>query len=231
MKLSDHITVAVPLRISFAGGGTDLPIFYKRRIGSVLNTSINKYIYITVKKQNVLFGASYRLNYSDTEIVEDISQIKNDIARECLKLLPVPPPLYISTIADLPASSGLGSSSSFAVGLLKSLHMLRGETVDVMQIAEEACEVEMYRLNRPTGKQDAYAAACGGMNIFRFFPDESVRCIPVVSDQNRLNFFFSHLLMFWTGITRDASKILSDQTQSIDPCKRPRKRKKSLWNL
>ena len=213
MALVNYTTVAVPLRISFSGGGTDLPSFYKQRMGAVLSTSIDKYIYVTVKKQGKLFGSSYRLNYSETEIVEDISQIKNNIARECLQLLPVDPPLYIATIADLPANSGLGSSSSFAVGLLKALHMIRGEEVCAHQVAEEACEVEIHRLNRPTGKQDAYAAAIGGINIFRFYPDEQVECIKMKCHREKLNFFFSHLLMFWTGITRDSATILSSQEQ------------------
>ena len=108
----DYVTTAAPLRISFVGGGTDLPVFYERQMGAVLSTAIDKRIYVTVKRMGQLYATSYRLNYSITENVDSIDEIENEIARECLRLVPVKPPLYIGTVADVPASSGLGSSSA-----------------------------------------------------------------------------------------------------------------------
>ena len=123
-----------PLRISFAGGGTDLPEFYNREHGAVLSTTIDKFVYVTVKRHMDLFRENYRLSYSETEHADRLDDIKNDIARECLRLLDVDPPIYINTVADLPAFSGLGSSSSFAVGLLHALHAFRGERVSAGQL-------------------------------------------------------------------------------------------------
>ena len=119
---SELVVTRTPLRVSFAGGGTDLPAFFKREYGAVLSTAIDKGLYVTVKRHGSLFGENYRLNYSDTEHADCLDNIKNSIARECLRLVAVGPPIYISTVADIPAFSGLGSSSSFAVGLLNALH-------------------------------------------------------------------------------------------------------------
>ena len=115
----EYVTTSAPLRISFVGGGTDLPAFYERDVGAVLSSAIDKNIYVTVKRMGSLFDAKYRLNYSITENVDSLDDMENHIARECLRLVPVCPPLYIGTVADVPASSGLGSSSCFAVALLK----------------------------------------------------------------------------------------------------------------
>ena len=166
----EYVTTTAPLRISFVGGGTDLPAFYENEPGAVLSSAIDKNIYVTVKRMGRLFDAKYRLNYSITENVNSLDDMENHIARECLRLVPVKPPLYIGTVADVPASSGLGSSSCFAVALLQALHLMRGERVSDIQIAEEACFVEINALQRPVGKQDHYAATFGGMNVFQFYP-------------------------------------------------------------
>src|ERR671926_26814 len=162
------IMTRTPLRVSFAGGGTDLADFYEREPGAVFSTAINKYIYVTVKRHGRIFNESIRLNYSKSEQVLRIDDIENDIARECLRFLEIEPPVYISTVADLPASTGLGGSSSFAVGLLNALHAFRGERVSAGQLAEEACHIEIDVLRQPIGKQDQYAAAFGGLNFFSF---------------------------------------------------------------
>src|SRR5918994_3198803 len=125
-----------PLRVSFAGGGTDLADFYERDYGAVYSTAIDKYIYVTVKRHGSVFNESIRVNYSRSEQVNCIDDVENDIARECLRLLQIEPPIYISTVADLPASTGLGGSSSFAVGLLNALHAFRGERVSAGQTSE-----------------------------------------------------------------------------------------------
>ena len=213
-KPPDLIVTRTPLRLSFAGGGTDLADFYQTNHGAVLSTSIDKYLYVTLKPHGQLFNEKYRLNYSETEQVQTLDSVKNDIARECLRLLAVDPPIYISTVSDLPANSGLGSSSSFAVGLLNALHAFRGERVSAGQLAEEAAHVEIDVLKRPIGKQDHYAAAFGGLNYFCFWPDGRVTLEPQQPPNGYLNNLFDHLLMFSTAIWRDASSVLTEQKQN-----------------
>ncbi len=205
-----------PLRISFAGGGTDFPEFFSREPGAVLSTTIDKYVYVTVKQHGRLFKEHYRLNYATTEHVDSLDEIRNDIARECLRLVPVEPPIYISTVGDLPSASGLGSSSSFAVGLLKALHALRGERITPAQLAEEAVHVEIGVLKHPIGKQDQVAAAYGGFNMFRFLSDGSVSLEPHSPVTTNVEEIFAHIQMFWTGITRDSSAVLSEQKERSD---------------
>jgi D-glycero-alpha-D-manno-heptose-7-phosphate kinase len=166
---------------------------------------------VTLKRHGELFDEAYRLNYSETEHSHSLDEVKNAIARECMRLVKVNPPLYISTVGDLPAFSGLGSSSSFAVGLLNALHIFRGERVSPSQLAEEAAHVEIDVLQRPIGKQDHYAAAFGGLNYFCFSPGGNVALEPHrVSNLSRKQ-LFNHLQMFWTGIERDASSVLEEQ--------------------
>lgn len=208
------VVTRTPLRVSFAGGGTDLPSFYEREYGAVLSTTIDKYLYVTVKRHGGLFNEAFRLNYSQTEQVAQLDEIKNNIARECLRLLQIEPPVYISTVADLPEFSGLGSSSSFAVGLLNALHAFRGERVSAGGLAEEASHVEISVLQRPIGKQDHYAAAFGGLNFFRFQADGGVTVEPQRIASNAVERLFEHLMMFWTGIRRDATVILSEQQRN-----------------
>jgi len=209
------VVTRTPLRVSFAGGGTDLADFYERDYGAVLSTAIDKFIYVTVKRHSQLFNEPIRVNYSSTELVGSIDEIKNNIARESLRLLKVDPPIYISTVGDLPASTGLAGSSSFAVGLLNALHAYRGERVSPGQLAEEATHIEINVLNEPIGKQDQYAAAFGGLNFFRFNPGGGVTVEPVRVRNNFLEELFDHIVMFWTGIQRNASSVLSEQKQNI----------------
>jgi D-glycero-alpha-D-manno-heptose-7-phosphate kinase len=211
-KSTSLIVTRTPLRISLAGGGTDLPVFYERgSYGAVLSTTIDKYVYVTLKCHDGMFGAPIRLNYSETEQVSTVSEIKNEIARECLKFLGVEPPIYISTVADIPAASGLGSSSAFCVGLLHALHIYRGEHPSAGQLAEEAAEVEINRLGRPIGKQDHYASAYGGFNLFQFLPTGGVSVEPQHFQPDGLDRFFRHALLMWTGVTRNAARVLGEQ--------------------
>lgn len=209
------IVTRTPLRVSFAGGGTDLPEFYEREYGAVLSTAINKYIYVTVKRHSTLFNEHIRVNYSKSEQVNRVDEIENDIARECLVLLGIEPPIYISTVGDMPASTGLGGSSSFAVGLLNALHAYRGERVSAGQLAEEACHIEIDVLRQPIGKQDQYAAAFGGLNFFRFTPGGSVTVEPQRLANGGLGELFDHIQIFWTGHQRDASSVLTEQKANI----------------
>lgn len=209
------VTTITPLRVSFTGGGTDLPDFYRAHGGAVVSTAINKYIYVTVKQHSYLFNEAYRLSYSKTEHTQRLEDIENDIARECLKFLPLDPPLFIATAADLPASSGLGSSSSYAVGLLYALHVMRGEEVSAGQLAEEACHVEMNILRQPIGKQDQYAAAYGGLNYIAFAQDDRVMMEHLWLPGDMTNKIFRNSMLFWTGMQRDASTILGEQRTNI----------------
>ena len=201
-----------PLRISFAGGGTDLPSFYRKHgFGAVFSMSINKYIYVTVKKHCELYLEKIRLNYSDTEQVGKFEDIQNPIIRECLRFLNIDDHLYISTVADAPGSSGLGSSSTFCVGLLNALYSYKGQTVSRGKLAEEAAYIEIDILKRPMGKQDHYAAAFGGLNYIRFNDDENSTIMPLFSKNNITEKIFLNMLTFWTGIERNSEDILSEQ--------------------
>jgi len=217
------VMARAPLRVSFAGGGTDLAAFYEHDYGAVLSTAINKYIYVTVKRHGEVFNEPIRVNYSKSEQVQRIDDIENNIVRECLRFLEIDPPIYISTVGDLPASTGLGGSSSFAVALLNALHAFRGERVSAGQLAEEASYIEIDVLKEPIGKQDQYAAAFGGLNFFCFKPGGGVTVEPQRLVNGTLNELFAHLLLFWTGHQRDSSAVLQEQRANT-----PQKRQELL---
>ena len=200
-----------PLRVAFAGGGTDLSDFYERDYGAVLSAAIDKYVYVTVKRHGDVFNEPIRLNYSKSEQVRRVDEIENDIARECLRFLDIGPPIYISTVGDLTASTGLGGSSSFAVGLLNALHAYRGERVSAGQLAEEASCIEIDVLKQPIGKQDQYAAAFGGLNFFCFKPGGTVTVEPQRVTNGAVRELFRHIMMFWTGHQRDTCRVLGEQ--------------------
>jgi D-glycero-alpha-D-manno-heptose-7-phosphate kinase len=208
------IVTRTPLRVSFAGGGTDLPAFYEREPGAVFSTAITSYVWVTIKPHSELFFEPIRLNYSKSEEVQTVDEIENDIARECLKFLGIEPPIYISTVGDLPASSGVGGSSAFAVGLLNALHAYRGERVGPGRLAEEASHIEIEVLKQPIGKQDQYAAAFGGLNYFSFRSDGSVLVEQKHVDDAALERLFDSLMMFWTGHQRSAESVLAEQQRN-----------------
>ncbi len=210
-RIPRAVTTITPQRISFVGGGTDLPGFYLEHGGEVISSAIDQYVYVTVKRHSELFQEQYRLSYSKTEHANSLDSIENGIARECLRLVKIDCPLYIATAADLPASSGLGSSSSFAVGLLHALHFMKGERVSAAQLAEEACEIEIHILGNPIGKQDQYAAAFGGLNHIKFNKDGRVAIDHLVLKNNLIGEIFDNSLLIWTSIQRDASSVLSRQ--------------------
>jgi len=207
------IVTRTPLRISFAGGGTDQPSFYRSNTyGAVLNTSINKYIYVTIKKHPKVFHKEkFRLNYSETELVENLEKIKNPIIRECIKFLKIDEHLYVSTISDIPASTGLGSSSTFCVGLLNALYAFKKKKVSLKQLSEEASYIEREILKRPVGKQDHYAAAFGGLNYIKFYQNDSTKVKSINLSIKNKKYLENSMVIFWTGITRLSWKILRDQ--------------------
>jgi len=204
-----------PLRMSFLGGGSDLPAYYRReQQGAVISTAINKYIYITVNEK---FDSKVRASYSVTEIVERPHDLKHELIRESLSLLGIEGGIEITSISDIPSQgTGLGSSSTYTVGLLNALHAWRGCLVSAERLAEEACTVEIERCGKPIGKQDQYIAAYGGFQFIQFNPDESVYVDPVVmryEDRQRL---LQSLLMLYTGSTRSAANVLQEQQNNLE---------------
>jgi D-glycero-alpha-D-manno-heptose-7-phosphate kinase len=206
-----------PLRISIGGGGTDLPSYYREFGGYVISAAINRYVYIGI---NRTFSDDYLLKYSALERVKTIPEIQHPIFREALRMLNVEPPVEIVSLADVPAGTGLGSSGSFTVGLLRAIHAYRREHIASSAVAEEACRIEMDILQQPVGKQDQYIAAHGGLTAFEFRPDDSVAVETVKVPSDALFDLEDRLLMFFTGYSREATSILGDQKQrsvSRDP--------------
>ncbi len=207
------IIVQTPLRISFAGGGTDFPDYYKREGGCVVSTAIDKYIYVIIKDR---FDKNIRIGYSRTELVESVDEIEHQLVREAMKKVGVHYGIEIATMADIPSEgSGLGSSSSVTVGLLHALYTFKGQLVTPGQLAREACEIEIEILGKPIGKQDQYIAAYGGLRRIDFHSDETVAVswVPMPEEQKRR--FSESLMLFYTGITRNADKILLEQKDNI----------------
>ncbi len=207
MKIPKTIITKTPLRISFFGGGSDIKRFYLKKRGLIISSTIDKYIYVTIKRHGNTFDEKYRINYQQSENVNKINKIKNNIIRESLKYLKIDEPLYISTIADIPARSGLGSSSSFTVGLLKGLFELKHKKISKKELAELACKIEIDVIKSPIGKQDQYAAAFGGLNKFIF----SKNSVSIESLEKKIDpkFIFQNLQLFFTGIYRSTNSILS----------------------
>jgi D-glycero-alpha-D-manno-heptose-7-phosphate kinase len=210
MEVQSILSMA-PLRISFLGGGTDIPSYYTKSKGCVVSAAINKYVYVHVKRHDPLFQERYRISYSEVEHTNSRDSIKNAIVKGCLELLGIDEPIQISTSADLPASSGLGSSSSFAVALLNALHVLNNENASPVQLAEEASSVEIDLLGSPIGKQDQYTAAFGGLNLFEFATDGRVSIEPLSLSAVEINALLDKSIMIWTGKSRNANLVLSDQ--------------------
>ena len=200
-----------PFRISFAGGGSDLKTFYQTNPGCVVSTSINKYMYLFVHPS---FDEMTQVKYSQTELVTEIDEIRHPIVRETLRIFGLKG-VDISSIADIPAGTGLGSSSSFTVGLLNALYGYIGKEATTEQLAREACRLEIDILKEPIGRQDQYAAAYGGLNLISFYGDESVTVEPITIAAEAYSELEDNLLMFFTGSVREAGKILSDQARNM----------------
>ncbi len=206
-----------PLRISLGGGGTDLPSYYEEHGGFLIAAAIDKYVYITVHKT---FVEEMIVKYSKVERVENASELEHPIVREACALLQMDGrSLEITSMADIPAGTGLGSSGSFTTALLKALHSYQKNIVRPAEIAAQACQIELEKLQEPIGKQDQYIAAVGGLTSFHFLPSGKVEILPVEVDEETLFNLQDNLLLFFTGYTRSASKILkeqNDRTKSMD---------------
>lgn len=206
------IITRTPFRMSFAGGGSDIASFYEKHGGCVLSTTINKYMYISVHPS---FGLKETvLKYSQTEVVDDISKIDHKYFKEVLDILRISG-VEISSTADVPAGTGLGSSSSFTVGLLHALYSYKGKFVSKEKLAAKACEIEIDRLKNPIGKQDQYAAAYGGLSFYQFNKDGSVFVEPVIMRSELYSQLERNLMMFYTGELHSASAILKEQSVNI----------------
>jgi len=203
------IISATPLRISFFGGGTDLKEFYKLDGGAVLSTAINKYIYVTVNKK---FDEHIRVSYSKTENVQKVEEVKHDLVREAMKLTGADQGIELTTIADIPAQgTGLASSSAFTVGVLHALHAYRGKHVSAEILARQSCKIEIDILDEPIGKQDQYIVAFGGLQFIQFNKDGSVFINPIICGKRIKEELQSNFMLFYTGMTRRANTILSEQ--------------------
>jgi len=211
------IIVRSPLRITLGGGGTDLPSYYRDHEGFLIAAAINKYVYVTVMRP---FEESIYLKYSELEHVASVEEVKHRIIREALLMQNLrTPQIEITTLADIPAGTGLGSSGSFTTALLKALYAYRRQLIHPQELAELACYIEIDRLGEPIGKQDQYIAAFGGLTCFTFHKNDSVTAVPLNVSMDTLFDLEDNILLFFTGYSRSASGILKDQntrTKSSD---------------
>jgi D-glycero-alpha-D-manno-heptose-7-phosphate kinase len=196
-----------PFRVSLAGGGSDFPEYYRHRPGRVVSLALNRYMYVTVNRR---FDDTIRVSYTRTEIVERLDDLKHDLIREALRMTGIRSGIEITTIADLPAGIGLGSSSALAVGVLHALYAYKGEWQAPDSLASRACQIEIETLGRPIGKQDQYIAAFGGMHEFQFNPDHTVRVHPMVCTKSTRRRLEQRLLLFFTGTVRSAASVLHE---------------------
>src|SRR5882724_4277264 len=198
-----------PLRISLGGGGTDLLSYYREHSGFVIAAAIDKYVYITLHQT---FVQELIVKYSRMERVKSVDEVQHPLIREALKLTAVGAPyLEITSMADIPAGTGLGSSGSFTTALLKALHTLKKNLIHPQELAEQACHIEINMLQEPVGKQDQYIASFGGLTCFRFLPNHQVEVWPLKIDTDTLYSLEDNLLLFFTGYSRSASDILQEQ--------------------
>lgn len=208
------IITRAPMRISFVGGGTDIREFYERYPGRVLSSTIDKYVYIVLNHARLL--DMLMVKYSETEIVDSLDNLKHGRFREGLQTMGIAwQGLEIASFADLPVRTGLGSSSSFSVALFKALHAHQDEPIDKIRLAELACALEIDLLKEPIGKQDQYAAAFGGFNVFQFNADGTVDTEPVYIDYKVRAALEEHSFLFFTGITRDTKNVLGEQKNTM----------------
>lgn len=206
------IITRTPMRIPLGGGGTDLPSYYSRHGGFLISAAINKYVYISLNKR---FEDSIRISYSRTEIVDCVEDIQHPIVREAMKLLGLDGGIEIVSIADVPANTGLGSSSSFTVGLLNALHAYKREHPPPQALAEEAYHIEVEILGAPIGKQDQYVGALGGITCLDIARNGMVTVIPMALSDHVVHELESNLVLFYTGIRRNASEVLGEQSRAV----------------
>lgn len=216
MRVGNHIIISrTPLRISFVGGGTDIPEYYRNNGGgAVVNAAIDKYVHIVVNKK---FDDQVRVSYGQTEIVSKAEDVRHPLVREALRLLDIRKGVEIVSISDIPShGTGLGSSSTFTVGLLNALHAWVSEHASAKQLAEEAVRIERDIIKDPGGKQDQYIAAYGGLRFMEFHPDERVDVTPVIMGEDNLQRLQKSLLLFYTGMGRNGTSILKGQINEME---------------
>jgi D-glycero-alpha-D-manno-heptose-7-phosphate kinase len=207
------IIIQTPLRISFFGGGTDFPSYFCDEGGCVLTTAINKYIYVIIKKR---FDKKLRIGYTQTEMVDSVDEIQHELIREALRIAGIREGVEIMTLGDVPAAgSGLGSSSTVTVGALHAMFTYLNEHVDVEHLAQEACKIEIEILGKPIGLQDQYIAAYGGLKFIEFNPGGYVNVQKVNVSAEVIQKLNDNLLLFYTGVTRSADSVLTEQKQNI----------------
>jgi D-glycero-alpha-D-manno-heptose-7-phosphate kinase len=207
------ILTRAPLRISIAGGGTDLESWYKLNGSEFISAAIDKYVYVLI---NETFNNHFVIKYSEVETPHSVDEIKHPLIRECLRIFEVSAPLEITTTADLPARTGLGSSSSFCVALIKALATYRGQNLSDLEIAELACKVEIEILREPIGKQDQYISALGSFNKFQIQRDGQVRKLEQDISSATITSIEQHSLLYFSGFSRDASSMLEDQKAKLE---------------
>lgn len=209
------VITRTPLRISFFGGGTDYPAWYEKNGGAVLSTTIDKYCYITCRHLPPFFDNKYLIRYRKREETKTIDKIEHPSVRECLKFVNLEHGIEMVHTSDLPAMSGLGSSSAFTVGFLQALHALQGQIVTKRQLALEAIHVEQNLIKENVGSQDQTAAAFGGLNRIEFGGHQKIAVYPITLSRSKLDFLERHLMLFFTGFSRNASEIAAEQIQKI----------------
>lgn len=208
------IITRTPFRISFFGGGTDYPVWYEENGGAVLSTTINKYCYINCRYLPPFFDYAYRLRYTLREETKNLEEIKHPSIRECLKFLEIEKGIEMVHTSDIPAQSGIGSSSAFTVGFLNALYALRGKMVTKRQLARDAIHIEQDILKESVGSQDQVACAFGGFNKIEFGGDRNFYVCPVTISSEKINSLQDHLLLFFTRFTRNASEIAAEQIKN-----------------
>ena len=208
------IITRTPFRVTLGGGGTDLPSYYEKHGGFIFSFALNKYMFITVKRP--FADRLIRLKYNISETVEKLSELKHDIARECLTKLNITDSIDVVSMADIPAGSGLGSSSSYAVGLLNALHTMKREYIPLHDLAEEACDIEIYRLKKPMGKQDQYLATFGGFSVLEIDTKGNVKVRRAKISDLTIQGLNRNLLSFYTGVQRKNVGILARQSKSTE---------------
>ena len=207
------IITQTPLRVSFFGGGTDFPAFYRTHGGAVLSAAIDKYVFVIVKQR---FDDAIYLNYSRKEIVASVDEIRHDLVREAMRQTGVEQGIEITTLADVPSTgTGLGSSSSVLVGLLHALYVFQGTLVTAEQLAREACEIEVGRLGRPIGHQDQYIAAFGGLRLIEFGPEDRISANRQEIPPEHRSRLQDRILLFYTDRSRNAETVLAEQRDRI----------------
>ena len=191
-----------PLRMSFVGGGSDLPSFYRRHGGAVVSAAVDKYVYVNINRK---FDDGIRVAYAKTEEVQSVAEIEHRLVRATFEMLGVPGGVEITTIADIPSrGTGLGSSSAFTVGLIHALYAYQGKPISADDLGRESCKVEIDLCGEPIGKQDQYAAAFGGLNLIEFKSDDSVLVSPLLMPSDLRAELFRRIVVFYTGMTRRA---------------------------